>query len=215
MSQTRRTFERQAQRTYSLPYLLYTPPDYHDHDEWPLVMFLHGLGERGSDLERLKLHGLPRLIEAGRDYPFVVISPQCPITEYWPTQTEALNALLDEALDVLKINPARVYLTGLSMGGYGTWHLAAQYPQRFAAIAPICGGGSWWMRDRLKTIPTWVFHGADDDVVTLSESERMVEMLRQKGAHVRFTVYPGVKHNSWDPAYDEPELFPWMLNHSL
>jgi predicted peptidase len=214
MPQHKHAFERQINRSVSLQYLLYTPPDYQGRDGWPLVLFLHGRGERGANLDHVKRHGLPRLIEEGQDFPFVIVSPQCPVTTVWPEQVETLNALLDVMLETLKINPARVYLTGLSMGGFGTWHLASRYPERFAAIAPICGGGDWWMFEALQHLPAWVFHGEADDVVPLAASQRMVDGLRERGADVRFTVYPEVGHNSWDRAYNEAELIPWLLSHS-
>lgn len=214
MPQTAQTLNTTVTQQVDLGYLLYLPPDYDSQEQWPLILFLHGMGERGSDLELLKLHGLPRRLAAGDDFPFIIASPQCPITSVWPEQITPLSALLDHLLANYNIDAKRVYLTGLSMGGYGTWYLAASTPERFAAIAPICGGGIRWMGQRLKDTPAWVFHGDADDVVPLSESEKMVKALEVAGGDVKFTVYPDVGHDSWTKTYDNPELYEWFLHHS-
>src|SRR5262245_46633890 len=143
-------FEKQAYQTQiikkvGLNYWLYLPPDYESRDKWPLVMFLHGRGERSDDLDLVKLHGLPKNIVEGQHFPFVIVAPQCPITSYWSEQTEALNALIDHIIASYLIDINRVYLTGLSMGGTGTWFLAGRFPEKFAAIAPICGSGLKWL----------------------------------------------------------------------
>lgn len=199
----------------SLPYLLYLPPDYDARPDWPLIIFLHGYGERGSDLRLVSKHGPPKMIDQGHDFPFIVVSPQCPLTTVWPEQVYELNALLDEIIAQYRVDESRVYLTGLSMGGYGTWHFASRFPQRFAAIAPICGGGSWWMPMHFEQtpIPTWIFHGDADDVVPPSESEIMFRWLMEAKCDVRLTVYPGVKHDSWTDTYNNPALYEWFLDH--
>lgn len=204
-------FEQEIRRTARLDYLLYQPDE---ASTWPLVLFLHGMGERGSDTSLVKVHGLPARIEAGEPFPFIMAAPQCPLTATWPEMVEDLNALLDHLLATYRVDPRRVYLTGLSMGGYGTWYLASRYPERFAAIAPICGGGLRWMAERLKNMPIWVFHGDADTVVPISESQKMVDALRTAGSKVRFTVYPGVGHDSWTATYANPELYDWLLTHS-
>jgi len=214
MSQTEQTFSTQIMKTASLNYLLYLPPDYEAQDKWPLIIFLHGYGERGSDLELVKKHGLPKRIAAGDDFPFIIASPQCPDTAVWPEQVTELNALLDHLIASYKVDTTRVYLTGLSMGGYGTWYFASEYPERFAAIAPICGGGGWWMPRRLTSLPIWVFHGDADTTVPLRASEEMVKAIREAGGKVKFTVYPGVGHDSWTETYNNPELYNWFLSHS-
>lgn len=213
MPQQTHTFETQITKQVRLKYLLYLPRGYGDnpHERWPLILFLHGKDERGDDLERVKQHGIPKLIEQGKDFPFVMISPQCPAESRWQFEYEGIAALLEEILVQRAIDPARVYLTGLSMGGYGVWWLAMLYPARFAAVAPICGGGIPGEAHRLKHLPVWAFHGADDDLVPLSESERMVNALRAVEGNVRFTVYPGVKHDSWTQTYENPQLYEWFL----
>lgn len=215
MSQTPQHFTGQMTRSISLGYWLYLPPDYDQQKTWPLVIFLHGLGERGSDLEKVKIHGLARNIAEGEDFPFIAVSPQCPDTTVWPEQVEALNDLLDHIIANHRVDIKHIYLTGLSMGGYGTWAWAARYPERFAAIAPICGGGNWWMPERLKHTPIWAFHGDADEVVPLAESERMVSRIQELGGDIRLTVYPDVAHNSWEVTYNNPELYTWFLSHQL
>lgn len=203
-----------------LNYLLYLPPEYEaaTDTKWPLIMFLHGLGERGDEpnhVERLKLHGLPKILDTRTDFPFIVVSPQCPGTSWWPLQLDALNALLDDIIATHAVDVSRVYLTGLSMGGFGTWSLAISYPHRFAAIAPICGGGVPALAEALKEVPVWAFHGALDEIVPLAASESMVRALRASGGDVRFTVYPDLQHDSWTVTYDNPDLYDWFLEHQL
>ncbi|MAS35721.1 MAG: phospholipase [Anaerolineaceae bacterium] len=208
-------FSGEIRRSFELNYLLYLPPRYDAQDSWPLILFLHGRGERGHDLEKVKVTGLPKRIADGDHFPFVIVMPQCPADSYWTEETEALNALLDHVIDNLKVDTTRVYLTGLSMGGRGTWFLAGRYPQRFAAIAPICGPGlGWFAQERLGKLPVWIFHGEADSVSPVSESENMARLLKQAGGNVRLTIYPGVDHDSWTQTYDNPELYKWFLSHS-
>ncbi len=206
------TMQRKVTRTYTANYLLYLPPDYDAQPSWPLLIFLHGAGERGDDLERLKVHGPPRLVAEGRDFPFIVVSPQCPTGKWWNSET--IVALLDEIVEKYHVDESRVYLTGLSMGGFGTWRVACDYPERFAAIAPICGGGDPIVARRaLRQMPIWVFHGAKDPTVPLQRSQEMVDALKRVGADVKFTVYPEAQHDSWTETYNNSELYTWLLSH--
>jgi len=202
---------QQLERTIKITmhYLLYLPKDYAQQDSWPLLLFLHGAGERGADLERVKVHGPPKLIAAGKEFPFIVVSPQCPKDEWW--KPHELAALVDEIVEKYKVDQDRVYVSGLSMGGYGTWSLADFAPNRFAAIVPICGGGSPRSVRKFTHLPVWVFHGAKDSVVPLSASVEMVEALQRVHGNVKFTVYPEADHDSWTETYDNPELYTWML----
>lgn len=206
-------FEKEIVKKVGLKFLLYLPKQYGEPDKkYPLLMFLHGSGERGNDLNKLKVHSIPKIVDVKDDFPFIVVSPQCPDGERWNAET--LNALLDEVISSLAVDTTRVYLTGLSMGGYGTWKLAAAYPERFAAIAPVCGGGSLEDAWRLKEMPVWAFHGAKDDIVPPTETERMIEALKRMGnTQVKFTLYPDANHNSWDATYANPELYEWFLQH--
>jgi predicted peptidase len=207
---------RYAKQTH-LNYLLFVPPRYGMDAErrWPLILFLHGSGERGNDPELLKAYGMPKVVDAWPECPFIVLSPQCEADSWWTFKLDALNALLDSIIEQYRVDTDRIYLTGLSMGGEGVWNLAMAYPQRFAAIAPICGRSHPSGACLIKDTPVWVFHGAKDDRVPLSESERMVEALRACGANVQFTVYPEAGHDSWTETYNNPVLYEWFLQHKL
>ena len=210
--------EKSVTKVLKAGYLLYLPKDYGKEPDkkWPVMVFLHGSGESGADLERVKVHGPPKLIAQGKDLPFIVVSPQAPLVPRRGWDVETLNALLDDVLAKYATDTDRVYLTGLSMGGYGTWAWATANPERFAAIAPICGGGQARQGARaLKSMPIWVFHGAKDMTVPLQESQDMVDALKKAGApEVKFTIYPEAGHDSWTETYDNPELFTWLLAHT-
>ncbi|MFT5466355.1 MAG: putative peptidase [Verrucomicrobiales bacterium] len=209
-----KSFETSADQ--KLNYLLHLPKGYADDEskKWPVMLFLHGAGERGDDLAKVKVHGPPNLADADWEQPFIVISPQCPNDQWWTWHTETLLGLIDSVIESHRVDEDRVYLTGLSMGGYGSWALASRYPEKFAAVAPICGGGTPYMVRRMADLPIWVFHGAKDGVVPLSESWRLVETLKKSGAEkVEFTIYPEAGHNSWTESYDNPKLYEWFLSH--
>ncbi|MDI6447677.1 prolyl oligopeptidase family serine peptidase [Anaerobaca lacustris] len=212
--QTEQKLTKHISKAVECNYLLSLPAGYGEKDQrWPLLMFLHGAGERGDNLELVKVHGPAKRIEQGKDYPFIVVSPQCPAGQWWTEKTDTLLALLDEIESKYAVDPERVYLTGLSMGGFGTWTLACRHPERFAAIAPICGGGEWYLADRLRNVPVWAFHGAKDSVVPLDLSEKMVQAVQRAGGTAKLTVYPEANHDSWTVTYDNPELYEWLLSH--
>ncbi len=214
--QQEKSFEKEITITVKLNYLLYLPEGYETSDKpWPMILFLHGAGETGQDLARVKRAGPPKLIARGQAFPFIVVSPQ---SQAMGWNAEALNGLIDEVESKYRVDKDRVYLTGLSMGGGGTWTLAAAHPERFAAIAPICGAmrsarGAKAMASKLKGLPIWVFHGAKDTTVPIARSEEMVNALKDLGADVKFTIYPEAKHDSWTETYDNPELYTWFLSH--
>ncbi|MFT3934690.1 MAG: prolyl oligopeptidase family serine peptidase [Chitinophagaceae bacterium] len=193
-------------------YLLYLPDAYNNDTtmKWPLVLFLHGSGEAGVDIEKIKVHGPPKLIEAGKKFPFIVVSPQAPPNTGW--QSEVIKGLLDDVKKKYRVDNDRVYLTGLSMGGFGTWDLAEKYPNEFAAIVPICGGGDTSKVWKLRHTPVWCFHGALDNVVPIASSQRMVDALKPYNANVKFTVYPTANHNSWEVTYNNDSVYTWMLS---
>jgi predicted peptidase len=199
-----------------LRYLLYLPKGYRQGSDkhWPLIIYLHGIGERGNRLNLLKKHGIPKIVEDHEAFPFIAISPQCPDDTFWHEQYEELKTLLDRIIEKYDVDENRIYLTGNSMGGYGAWGLAIQNPDRFAAIAPICGGGNPDQVCALKDVPVWAFHGEEDELVDLSESQKMVDRLEGCGGNVRLTVYPKVGHDSWTRTYDNPELYEWFLQHT-
>jgi predicted peptidase len=211
-SQQAKSFEKEIKITVKLNYLLFLPDGYESGDKkWPLILFLHGAGESGSDVERVKATGLPKLLDTKTDLPFVVVSPQSP-RGGWNADT--LNALLDDVLARYKIDADRVYLTGLSMGGFGTWELGTAHPERFAAIAPICGGGTPSRASQLKGVPVWAFHGAKDNVVPIARTEAMIKAMKDAGMEPKFTIYPEADHDSWTETYNNPELYKWFLEHT-
>ena len=197
-----------------LKYLLFLPKDYSSAKKtiWPLILFLHGMGERGDDLELVKIHGIPKIVKTKEDFPFIAVSPQCPIEYVWADKKmlQALESLVLKITKSYRIDKTRVYVTGLSMGGYGTWALAARRPDLFAAAVPICGGGDPATVNVLKNLPIWVFHGGLDKVVLPKESEKMVRALEKAGGKVRYTLYPEAYHDSWTETYDNSALYDWM-----
>ena len=215
-------FKRRITKVVGAKYLLYLPKDYSpkSRQRWPLILFLHGAGERGTNLALVAVHGPPKLVKQKREFPFIIVSPQCPEGETW--SNDVLLGLLDVVMKKYRVDSNRVYLTGLSMGGYGTWSLGIRYPEKFAAIAPICGGGETIdvllaNRQRaaaLKRLAVWAFHGAKDPTVPLEESERMVAALKKAGVkELELTVYPEAVHDSWTETYDSPKLYEWFLRH--
>ncbi|MBI5014348.1 MAG: prolyl oligopeptidase family serine peptidase [Deltaproteobacteria bacterium] len=198
-------------RAEGYSYLLYVPEECGGEGSWPLLLFLHGVGERGNELEKVAVHGVPKQIEEGVALPFVVVSPQCPAGRFW--DNALLIRLLDEVNSSGRIDADRVYVTGLSMGGYATWSLAGEQPWRFAAAAPVCGGGDPRRVGRLRRVPVWAFHGAKDPVVPVSASRRMVEALLRCGGDARLTIYPDAGHDCWTETYANPELYEWLLAH--
>jgi predicted peptidase len=221
-NQMAKNFVLKTKQTIEVKYLLFLPKGYSAKSAktWPLILFLHGAGERGTNVWKVATHGPPKNVVEHPDFPFIVVSPQCPEGELWSNET--LLALLDEITRSYAVDTTRVYLTGLSMGGYGTWSLGVSHPERFAAMAPICGGGEMISillasRDKapaLKTLGVWAFHGAKDPVVPVEESQRMVDAMKKIGAaDVKFTIYPEAGHNSWTEAYKDPELYKWFLEH--
>jgi predicted esterase len=199
-------------RTQSgLDYLVYTPRGYYRAlRRWPLVLTLHGQGEAGNDVEHLRHQPLAQLAEGKGGLPFFIVAPQ---SGSWTWNVEALSSVLDEVLNRYRVDADRVYVVGNSMGGNGTWELAAHSPERFAAIAPICGRGDPSLAGRLKGVPTWAFHGADDRIVPLEQSERMIAALKAAGGDARLTVYPGVGHDAWTPTFANPKFYEWLLQH--
>ena len=214
-TQTAHQFKGQQIIPAAYQYLLFIPDNQAAarNGKFPMIIFLHGAGERGTDIEKVKVHGPPKLVETEKDFPFIVLSPQCPARERW--RPHQLAALIDEVISKHPVDPDRLYLTGLSMGGYGSWDLSQAYPDKFAAVAPVCGGNdiNSWMAEKIKHLPIWVFHGALDSVVPVGQSAMIVRALKALEAEVRFTVYPEAGHDSWTETYDNPALYEWFLKH--
>ncbi len=210
-------FQAEITKTLALKYHLFLPDDYgvEADRKWPLLLSLHGIGERGEDLERVKIHGYHKIVAPRPGFPFILVSPLCPDGTRWTNHLEALDTLLSEVIANYAVDVNRVYLTGLSMGGAGAWQLAIEYPQRFAALAPICGWSEPVFADRLKELPVWAFHGALDTVVPVTESKRMVTAINKAGGQARLTIYPQANHDSWTATYANDELYEWFLSHQL
>ena len=217
---------------------VYVPVDWTAEKKWPVILFLHGAGERGEDGLSETQVGIGGAIRFHSDrFPAVVVMPQCRKTIWWtdPAMEAQVLAALDQEMKEFHGDPERVYLTGLSMGGYGTWSLASKYPTKWAAVVPICGGIRLPVRRGVpptsedpspdpyaeaakqigSALPIWVFHGGADPTVPVTESRKMVEALRAIGSEVKYTEYEGIGHNSWDKAYGEPELPTWLFAHRL
>lgn len=200
-----------------LGYWLYLPTDYKaDGEKKPLLLFLHGAGERGTDLNKVKVHGPPKLVPT-KELPFIIVSPQCSTGVWWNASEKlaALTQLLTKIETEYNVDPTRIYCTGLSMGGFGTWSLVAQHPHKFAAAMPICGGGDPMQAAALTSTPIWAFHGDKDGAVPLKRSEEMVAAVKEAGGDVKLTIYPGVGHDSWTETYNNPEVYTWLLSHQL
>jgi predicted peptidase len=214
-----------GERKSPLNYLLYLPQEYQEEsqDHWPLMLFLHGLGKRGddlNDLEILKEVGPSMLIEQRSDFPFIVLSPQCPEDHFWEDHLEDLETLLEKVVDSYNVDANRIYLTGISNGGFGAWHLALRNPDWFAVVIPIAGGYKFKSDEipknicDLKNVPIWAFHGAKDTVVLPYQSEILVDALAACDGQVHYTLYSDADHDLWTRTYDNPELYMWLLQHT-
>ena len=192
-------------------YLLYLPKDYTaQKTSYPLVIYLHGGSQRGKDLSKLKIYGLPYLVEKGRDFNFIIASPQCPDGKFWSTDNW-FDTLYNELKTKYRIDTKRVYLTGISMGGYGAWQTAIAYPDKFAAIVPLCGGcDDSTQVCRIRHVPVWTFHGTADDVISISETERLVKRLEQCDGRVKFTRLEKEGH-AIQYLYEDQTIYDWLL----
>jgi len=222
--ETARQFNFSHTTQATVNYLLFLPKgcEAKGPGQWPLILFLHGAGERGTDVWKVAVHGPPKEVTTHPDFPFIVVAPQCPDGQIW--SNDILLGLLDQVSHDYPVDASRVYLTGLSMGGYGTWELGLSHPERFAAIAPICGGANLITplltsfepakAAAAQSLGIWAFHGAKDPVVPVSESTRMVDWLKDHGVRdVKLTVYPEAQHDAWSESYRNPELYQWFLKH--
>lgn len=211
--QVEQRFDYPKNPRHSMGYLLYLPTNsVAKNEKHPLLLFLHGSGERGSYLPLVKKHGPPKIVEERGDLPFIVVSPQLSSDNQF-FDPAALAALLDSVVDKYQVDKDRIYVTGLSMGGGGTWHLAALQPDRFAAIVPICGWTDPRDAVKLNRLAVWTIHGDVDGAVPFMETEQMVDALRNAGGDVKFTVHHGGGHDTWTSTYAMPEFYEWLLRH--
>ena len=212
---------------------VYLPEEWRrdDHKQWPIILFLHGRGERGAEGMWQTQIGLPQAVRDHPErWPFVIVMPQCPQASYWtdPAMMALALASLDEESAEFHGDPERTYLSGLSLGGYGAWELARLYPHSWAAVAIAAGGIFWsyeperWQQaatlpaeyaKALGRTPVWLFHGSEDNVVSPRQSELMFDAFKASDGHIRLWIYQGLKHDCWTRAYDEPELPRWLLSH--
>jgi predicted peptidase len=217
-----------GQNKYSkadINYLFYVPESYGKdrNKKWPLILFLHGMGERGNDLELIKKHPLPKILDEQKNFPCIAVSPQLPLNkQLWDDYIDPLKELLDQIKSKYSIDTQRVYLTGLSMGGAGTWNFALRYPKYFAAIVPIAGAYKFRSKEipddicKIKNLPIWTFHGGRDQVVGSWQTEILVNALKECGSNIRYTLYPEADHpQSWIKTYADPELYKWLFDQIL
>lgn len=199
--------------TGKIQYGVYCPPDYDREKSFPLIVYLHGAGERGDDFEKVYRHSIPRYIREGEDFPAVILAPQCPGRVVWNNLVLGLKQLIDSVIQEYHIDIHRVSITGQSMGGFGTWEMGLTYSNFFSCIAPICGGGMSWRCCNLKNTPVWAFHGDADELVPLHTSTDMVDEVNRTGGNARLTVLHGVGHEGWDFIFHETRLIDWLIGH--
>jgi predicted peptidase len=196
-------------------YVLFVPHDYTDDKPYPVILFLHGAGERtGGKKQPVEVGIGPAIKKREKDFPALVIIPQARAGGNWQANSPDAKRALDILVEVekeYKIDDKRVYLTGLSLGGMGTWGLAIAHPDKWAAIVPVCGRGDTSNAEKIKDLPCWCFHGDKDSAVNVKHSREMIEALKKAGGDPKYTEYPGVGHNSWDKAYGTDELYDWLL----
>jgi predicted peptidase len=214
-------FDKVIQRHVSLDYLVYLPDAAgKTHQRWPAIIFLHGSGERGTNVWDVTMHGPPKIVKSEKDFPFIVLSPQCPPGQQW--QVDDVVSFVKNMERRYPIDRNRIYLTGLSMGGSGTWNILLAHPGIFAAAVPICGRADTnglpfiapEKMEKIKHLPIWIFHGEKDPTVPVSASKEMAAALEKLGANVKLTIYPEAKHDSWTQTYANPALYDWLLSQN-
>ena len=198
----------------NMKYYEYFPKDFDSGRKYPLMLFLHGAGER-EKMEQVKRYGPLHEIEIGRDLPFVIVAPFCEGNRTWFDYGERLYDFLREYMVNSYVDSKRVYVTGLSMGGYGTWSIIMAHPELFAAAMPLCGGGMVWNCSMVIDLPIWTFHGDRDDCVCITETENLVNKIRELGGtKIKYTVYEGYGHDVWTVTYSNYEVYSWLLANS-
>jgi len=197
-------------------YVVYVPHEYRASTAWPLIVFLHGRGERGDDGLRQSNIGIGFAIRKWPErFPALVVMPQCSKETYWDGALDDIESAYQQTVNEYEVDQRRIYLTGLSMGGFGCWRYGARYPGRFAAVIAVCGGGRQEEAEALARTPSWLFHGSDDLTVPVEESRRMVRALENAGGRPKYTEFPGVGHFSWDQTYGDPKVTRWLFKQRL
>jgi predicted peptidase len=199
----------------TIKYVVYVPKGYNAEKPHPTILFLHGAGERGDDGQKQVSVGLGPAIKKAEDkWNFIVVFPQVPKGKSFADIEKPILAMLDKTKKEYKVDEKRLYVTGLSMGGYGSWLLVCKYPEMFAAAAPVCGGGDPTQAAKVKDLPIWAFHGDKDTAVPLKKAQDMIDAVKAAGGDPKLTVYPGIGHNSWDKAYNDEKLEEWFIKHA-
>lgn len=201
-----------SEQLTNMDYLVQLPNGYEQDTSrsWPLVFYLHGIGD-GQNFTKVLHFGPPHLVDEGKDLPCIVVSPRLPAGHFWFHESRMLFAILDEVIRSNRVDKTRICVTGNSLGGFGAIALAALEPERFASLVPICGGVDYLDSMRLRDVPIWAFHGEKDPIIPVEESRRLVRLVNEIGGHAKLTTYPGVGHHSWERAYEDPELWQWIL----
>ena len=195
-----------------LAYTVRFPQGFEEGKQYPTILFLHGAGTRRTGMATLEGNAISKYADANPDFPFVLVMPLC-MEETWFDHWEVLKALVAKLQVTAWVDASRLYLSGNSMGGYGSWQLAISMPEAFAAMIPVCGGGMYWDAGRLKKIPIWAFHGALDTTVLPEESRKMVDAVNKRGGNARLTIYPHNAHDAWTDTYSNPEVYAWLLQY--
>lgn len=195
-----------------IKYIIRYPDNYREEEKYPVIIFLHGAGSRGNDIDILMNNPYFKIIDKRSDFPFITIAPQCS-ENTWFDMFEQLKKLVCKISFEEFTDKEQIYLMGASMGGYATWQLAMSMPEMFSAIIPICGGGMYWNASRLVNVPVWAFHGAKDSIVKTEESVKMVEAVNKSGGNAKLTIYPDNQHDAWSDTYSNCEVFKWLLSN--
>lgn len=195
-----------------MKYIISYPSGFTDEKKYPIILFLHGAGSRGTDISLLKSNPYFLITDKIKDFPFITIAPQCH-QDTWFDLFETLEKFVLYFTELECVDTNKVYVMGASMGGYATWQLAMSMPEYFAAVVPVCGGGMYWNADRLVNVPIWAFHGAKDGCVMSEESRKMVDAVNTSGGSAKLTVYPENGHDAWSDTYANPEVFKWLLSN--
>ena len=212
---SQQAFALQGLKKVKYKYLISVPENYDKEPgkKWPVIFYLHGRHASGTTLKSIERYGLPYYLSIGKKMDFIVVSPQCPWGQNWASE-DWFNPVYDEVATKFRVDDCRIYLIGMSMGGFGTWALANNMPDRFAAISPMCGGADVKWANNISHIPTWVFHGTDDKVVPINRSEEMVKAMGKKNAHLKFSRL--IKHgHDISTQFKKDELYSWLLQFSL
>jgi len=211
-------FQTVIPQPFSFSYWVFLPKEHgrERNVSWPLLLYLHGASDRGDDPGVVLTSGLPSIVARAVDFPFILLCPQCPTDTWWSDHLSGLDILIKDACDRFAVDPERILVSGSSMGGYGVWHLGVTFPDRFAGLVPLCGGGTWFYgfphRVRvLKSTPVWVFHGEKDPIIPPRESVGLVNELKEVGGDVHLTIVPNAGHDIWRVVYRMPDLTEWML----